>query len=448
MKKKPNILWIMTDQQSFNMLSCAGNPHVHTPNMDVIARQGVRFTRAYCSNPVCAPSRLSLFTGLYPSAVGLDNNDARKKIPTGRLPDTILENGFGKLMKQAGYRAVYGGKEHLPASSAHALGFDYICSDERDHLAQVCADYLADESDERPYFMVASFINPHDICFMAISDNAIAPEDVHLKTHYPVENATMRQAQQPPEGVSPEDFFEKICPPLPENYLPADDEPEAITIMQAKRMFKWMSRKNYTDRDWRLHRYTYARLTELVDRQIGQVLAAAQKRGDFDRTVVIFTSDHGDMDASHKLEHKTTLYEECCKIPLLIKGVSGRRQGTQCGALVSNGLDLMPTVLDYAGAEIPGYLQGISLRPILEGDTEDTGRDHVIIESEYGIAAVDKQAKYAQYNIGARAEQYYDFATNPHEQFNQLQEPHFAPRREALRQAVEEWKRRQSHQLP
>ena len=432
----------MTDQQSAGMMSCTGNPYLHTPHMDAIAAEGVRYTNAYCTNPVCLPSRFSLFTGLYPSELGIRSNDADKEMPTDRLPEVVTENGFGKLMSAAGYRAAYGGKEHLPATTAAELGFEYLCDDERDGLADACADFLADQSDERPYFLVASFINPHDICFMAISDNAVAEEDVYIKNHYPVENSTMRCAQQPPAGVSEAEFYERVCPPLPENYLPAQDEPEAITIMQSKRMFKQLSRKNYTDRDWRLHRYTYARLTELVDRQIGRVLDAARRRADFDNTVVIFTSDHGDMDASHKLEHKTALYREATKIPLLVRGVSGKRRGVLSDVPVSNGTDLICTVLDYAGARIPAHLTGLSLKPLTEGEAEDLGRECVIVESQYGTAAVDRHAAYALYNVGERAEQYYDYATNPHEKFNQLDDPRFAERREKLRGAVRAWESR------
>lgn len=436
--KKPNILWIMTDQQSANMMSCAGNPYLSTPNMDLLTQDGVRYTNAYCTNPVCIPSRFSLFTGLYPSAVGMRSNYYEEELYQGRLPKYILENGFGKLMKLGGYRAVYGGKEHFPGVRASDLGFDYICEDERDILADVCVDYLLNYKDDQPYFMVASFINPHDICYMAITDHGRTPLDMELIERSPVEVETMRNAQKMPPGVLAKEFYERVCPPLPPNYLPAKDEPEAISIMQSKRPFKKLARENYSDNDWRLHRYTYARLTELVDRQIGKVLDAVIKRGDWDQTVIIFTSDHGDMDASHKMEHKSMLYNECCKIPLIIKGISSKPGGKTCDAIVSNGLDLICTVLDYASAPLPSYpLEGISLKDTAEQVASDIPREALIVESEYGAMAVDKKSKYIRYNVGENAEQFYDFSTNPYEMYNQIEDKLFKDKLQTLKQFLE-----------
>ena len=147
--KFPNILWILTDQQSANMMSCIGNKFVRTPNMDYIARKGVIFENTYCTNPVCLPSRFSLFTGLYPGDVGFKSNEYRKE--TDGLPDFIVENGLGKLLKEKGYTAVYGGKEHLPFLNAEALGFDYICSDEREVLAENLSEFIRNYSNNTPF---------------------------------------------------------------------------------------------------------------------------------------------------------------------------------------------------------------------------------------------------------------------------------------------------------
>ena len=399
------------------MMSCAGNRHISTPNMDYIAQNGARFTNAYCANPVCLPSRFSMLTGFYPGQFGL-NDDAFDKNKF-KVPEYILSNGFGTLMKRRTYDAVYGGKVNLPSMTAADLGFDYICADERDKLARTCAEYILNH-DEKPFFMVASFINPHDICLMAIAD--FADEDPGVKnimdSHaFEVEN--VRNAARMPDRMNPEVFFNTVCPPLPVNYFPSADEPEAVCMLQEKRYFKKLVRERYTDRQWRLHRWAYAKLVESVDAQIGLIVDALIRSGQWDDTVVMFTSDHGDMDASHKMEHKENLYEECCRVPFIIKSVGGAR-GVTDGRLVVSGLDMICTMMDYAGIERPRYLKGESLRPFAENREGPYNRKHIVVECENGAMATDGRYKYVKYNEGERAEQFYDLSVNPYERYNEL----------------------------
>ena len=166
--KKPNILFIMTDQQSRHMMSCAGNPYVKTPAMDSMAESGTRFTRAYCTNPVCVPSRFSLFTGRMPSEIKLQNNGP---VRAPEAIEGIKPTGLGWTLNNGGYDAVYAGKQHFPRMTAEDLGFDVLTHDERDELATLTADFVSQDHD-KPWCLTASFINPHDICYMAIRDHA------------------------------------------------------------------------------------------------------------------------------------------------------------------------------------------------------------------------------------------------------------------------------------
>ena len=167
--RRPNILLIVTDQQSAFMLGCAGNRHVRTPAMDRIAARGVRFARTWCSNPMCLPSRFSLVTGRLGSDFGIRHNDDGQRAD---IPAAVRGATAGWLLRRAGYETAWGGKAHLPAGwTPGALGFETITRDERDGLAAVCADFVGRKR-QRPFFLMASFINPHDICFMAIRDHA------------------------------------------------------------------------------------------------------------------------------------------------------------------------------------------------------------------------------------------------------------------------------------
>ncbi|MFW6308805.1 MAG: sulfatase-like hydrolase/transferase, partial [bacterium] len=127
MTDKPNIILIITDQQQADMMSCAGNDYVHTPAMDRLAASGVRFTRSYCTDPVCVPSRFSLMTGRMPLDIGLRGNYADRIDP---VPEDIKKQGLGWQLQEAGYETVYGGKVHLPKMSIEEAGFNYITSDE------------------------------------------------------------------------------------------------------------------------------------------------------------------------------------------------------------------------------------------------------------------------------------------------------------------------------
>lgn len=433
--KKPNILWIMTDQQSSNMLGCAGNQYVQTPYLDELASRAVRFENAYCANPVCGPSRFSLFTGLYPGDAGIRHNcDLRQE----KTPQVILDNAFGTCLREQGYTTVYGGKEHLIYVNAKDLGFEYISGDERDGLSETCAEYIRKYDWEKPLFMVASFVNPHDICLMAVADAVTENEKVNdMKRIYAREIAEVEKALEIPEGMSEEEFFDRVCPPLPENYEPAREEPEAIDILQRERIFKKLARENYSDQRWRLHRWAYAQLTKQVDGQIGKILEALKASGQWDDTVVIFTSDHGDMDASHKMEHKENLYQEACRIPLIIKGVD-QGEGRVSRQLVCNGLDLFPTVADYAGARFPDHCRGKSLKNSVQDGLEEKLRDILVIECENGIGAVNEQFKYVCYDKGARKEQFYDLSVNPGEMYNQIQDEKYGHVVERFREKVQE----------
>lgn len=443
MDKKPNILWLMTDQQSYKMLGCAGNSFVETPNLDALASQSVRFENAYCTNPVCLPSRFSLFTGLYPGDIGVRSNEYEKE--SSGLPKQLQDKGLGHLLTQQGYKAVYGGKEHLPFSNAESMGFEYICKNQRDLLADTCVEYLRNYQWEKPLCMVASFINPHDICYMAILD---ALEEVLRTEPFQPESAgfqlasgTMKEALKLPEGMSEDEFFDSVCPPLPDNYEPAKDEPEGIALLQKQRIFKQRARERYSDERWRLHRWAYAGLTKLVDAQIGRVLNALKESGHWDDTVIIFTSDHGDMDASHKMEHKEALYEEACHVPLMVKG-QGQDKAALSSQLICNGLDLVPTVMEYSGISIPGYIRGKSLKETVQLGSREAFRDILVLECENGIGAVSARYKYVNYDRGERSEQFYDLRINPGENYNQIHEACYSEEVERFRSAVKEHRER------
>lgn len=374
-KDQPNILFIITDQQHARMMSCAGDMWLKTPAMDALANEGIRFENAYCANPVCTPSRISMATGMMPNRLGAMDNKRGMQIKT--LPAEVDDNSLGKIVKRAGYDTFYGGKVHMCSSlQPKNAGYDEYFRDERGKLPGACLKFITKKRN-KPFFAVASFINPHDICFAHRAHNGINTQDV-LELYKKASSLSVDQ-----------------LPPLPENYAIPLDEPKAIknnTSATAVTPSGTM-RKEYNERDWQINRWIYRRLTEQVDNQIGEILDGLKKAGLEDNTLIIFTSDHGDMDASHRLASKNFPYEESVGVPLILKykGLipAGKIDGKH---LVSTGLDILPTICDYIGIRKPAHMLGESLRKVAEGNHTNKWRSYVV--SENGWFRMIRSAKF------------------------------------------------------
>lgn len=435
-ERRPNILLILTDQQSATMLSCAGNPWLKTPAMDSLATTGVRFSRTYVTNPVCLPSRFSLFTGRYPSFVGVRHNGSE---PTARV-EAMPEQSLGHLLRQAGYDTAYCGKVHLPGpmNDIERCGFELLTKDQREGCARAAVEYLHRRR-TRPFFLVVSFINPHDICYMAIEDyygnRWRTPEVVRR---------TLQDALRIPERVSREEFFARLCPPLPDNFEVPCGEPDAITWLVKLRPFRQHARLHWGEEKWRLHRWAYCRLTERVDSEIGMVLDALKTTGLEESTLVILTSDHGDMDAAHRLEHKTVFYEESARVPLIVRPPGSPKPARLDEShLISSGLDLFVTICDYAGARLPSGLPGRSLRPLIEGESVRSWRETLVVESQIGYMITDGRYKYCAYDPdkGFLRDSLVDLETDPGEMFNLVGEGLLLSQMKRLREAMSAWLR-------
>ena len=422
--KQPNILFIMTDQHHARMLSSAGNPYLKTRALDSMAKSGIRFTNAYVTNPVCVPSRISMATGMMPGRFGVFNNGMKATIPK-----KVSDNSLGKLIKSGGYDTFYGGKVHMaPVLSPLKAGYDEYCKDQRDKLPDACIEFMTRKRD-KPFFAVASFINPHDICF---AYNARQPN----RKGKPLVDKLYKEAQALPADK---------LPPLPKNSALPEREPDAIeaTMKVTATTPAKLIRKDYNERDWRNYRWIYCRLTERVDAQIGRLLDAIKKNGLEGNTLVIFTSDHGDMDGSHRLASKNVFYENSVGVPFIMqyKGVIPPGQVDE-KSLVSNGLDVLPTLCDYAEVKAPGYLLGRSLRSVAETQGDNARRPYVVAENNTGRMIRSDHYKYCVYTSGKIRESLVDLRADPGEMKNLAGkagfEKHLNRHREFLKQWIRE----------
>ena len=415
---KPNILFIITDQHHARMLSSAGNPYLKTQALDSMAKSGIRFSRAYVTNPVCVPSRISMATGMMAGRFGVGMR--------ATIPKKVSDNSLGKLIKSGGYDTFYGGKVHMPPSLVPLkAGYDEFCKDKRDELPGACIEFMTRKRD-KPFFAVASFINPHDICF---AYNARQPN----RKGKPLVDKLYQEAQALPADK---------LPPLPKNSEIPEREPDAIeatmkvtAVTPAK-----LIRKDYNERDWRNYRWIYCRLTERVDAQIGQLLDALKKNGLEKNTLVIFTSDHGDMDGSHRLASKNVFYENSVGVPFIMQYKGVIPAGVVDNkSLISNGLDVLPTLCDYAGVSVPNYLLGRSLRPLAENQEDNARRPYVVAENNTGRMIRSDHYKYCVYKSGKIRESLVDLQADPGEMKNLAGLPKFHKELNQHRGYLKKW---------
>ncbi len=402
MAHRLNILYIFTDQQSAFALSCMGNRDLATPAMDRLAAEGALFETAFCTQPLCTPCRASMFTGLLPHECGAPRNGMS-------IREDLRPRGLGRVLRDNGYECLYGGKWHIPQSSMPAEndhGFRTICGFNDNQLADACVSYFREHvgqnaGSRKPFFMAASFDNPHNICEWG--RNMVLP---------------WGNIGEPP----PPDE----CPNLPANFMPSPFEPEIVRLEQEAHWVIYPYRGRSPE-EWRQFRWAYYRLVEKADREVARILDGLSACGLDGDTVVIFSSDHGDAHGAHQWQQKSALYEEIVRVPMIVRAPGGAPGVRDRDRLVSIGLDLYPTVCDYAGIRPPDGLSGLSLRPLVEGRAPAAWRERLFIETVFdggrgydtpGRALRTPRHKYVVYDRGRYREQLFDMKEDPLETVN------------------------------
>lgn len=398
--RRPNILLIMADQLGAHALDRDAEL-VSTPHLDRLAASGADFARAYVSFPLCVPSRVSMLTGRMPHELGIQGNSAAA--PKSQTEPGLRADSLGHLLSDAGYDCAYAGKWHATSPSAPVgAGFEVLAPFGDAGLAEDCASWLRSRSDDSaPFFLCVSFDDPHTICEYA--------------------------RRQPMPYGDTADAAPRDAPPLPVNFDPAPFESEAVRHEKhtANSMY---GTANFTPDEWRAYRHAYRQLIERVDGYVGTLRDALDEAGLAEHTMIVFTSDHGDGDASHRWNQKTALFEECVRVPLIVSG-----PGTTPSRVldpVSVCLDLLPTVCTWADVDTP-QSRG---RPLnLTGSAPTPDRD-VVVETRFdrpgppltrGRALYAGPYKYTVYSWGRHREQLHNIDDDPGEMRNLAVESRF-----------------------
>lgn len=430
---RPNVLFLMADQHRGDCLSADGHPVVRTPNLDRLASEGVRFRHAYSTTPTCTPARACLLTGMNPWNHGmLGYSRVAERYPV-EMP---------RLMKAAGYFTMAVGKLHYtPQRNYH--GYDLALLDESGR-----AESIDFRSDYRSWFHAqAPNLNP-DATGVGWNDYKgkayVLPERLH-PTRWTADVAvSFLESWQRPGP-----FFLKVSFARPHSpYDPPQRWMDAYqdAAIPAPAVGGWAARNESrnTDRDdlWRgrlaphevrTARQAYYGSVSFVDEQIGRIVSALEKRGWLENTLILYTSDHGDMTGDHHLWRKSYAYEPSARIPMIVRGP--RAGGGRTLDAPVELRDILPSFLDAAGTEIPARVDGRSLLDAVQGrpwrEYIDLEHDICYAPENNWNALTDGRTKYIFHAFDGR-EQLFDLTSDPMEKAEITAEARLRPWRERM----------------
>lgn len=438
--RKYNILLITDDQHRADCLSVAGHPAIRTPHLDQLAYEGVLFRSAYADCPVCIPARCTIISGQYASTYGKPHFFAREPFPIDRS-QTLMA-----CLTRAGYQTQAVGKMHFYperacygfenmvldldyadwleqktgmkglAYSGHGLGLNEFYPT----LSPVPAymsptawtvdesiKYLQKRDPDRPFFLWTSFFKPH------------------------------------PPIDPPEPYYSMYDDaPIPEPAIGdwADDGPYTQRMHRETNKYDLLSA-----REVRKIRSCYYGLITEIDHQLGRLFGVMHQLGVLNDTLIVFTSDHGEMLGDHRDFGKTSLYDASARVPFMVrwpKGYAPDREGVVCDRPVGLA-DILPTLVRFAGGEPPDGLDGRDLLPLARGEETDW-RPYMPGEISGCFSLTDGKEKYLWFRWGG-AEQLFDLENDPLECRDLAREPAYAERTAEWRRRLVAWLHGRGH---
>jgi arylsulfatase A-like enzyme len=436
--KRPNIVFLLTDDQRWDSLGCMGNPVIQTPHIDRLAAEGTLFTNHFATTPICAASRASIFTGLHTRCHDIEDFDKPFSPELWRIT-------YPAVLRDAGYRTAFIGKwgvgGDLPVHEFDYFdGFDgqgfYFQKESTGayeqgedggphltaKLGTKAVDYLQSASPDEPFCLSVSFKAPH-----------VQDQDPRQYLYDPALDAMYRDDEIPPAPKDQPYFYNRF--------------PAFIRDSEGRR--RWHMRFA-TPEAYQRSVKGYYRLISGVDREVGRIMAALRERGLDENTIVVFTSDQGVFNGERGLAGKWLLHEESIRAPLVIRDprVHAGLRGRRCDAMAMN-IDLSPTLMSFAGVNVPNAVQGRDLSPLLHGRSQ-AWREECFFEHHFGavrepvIPASEgirtERWKYIRYvDPHPRYAELYDLDENPLEYRNHASESRYAGTQASLDARWQAW---------
>ncbi|WP_180902722.1 sulfatase family protein [Martelella soudanensis] len=463
--RQPNIVFVITDQQRYDTIAALGHSHMVTPNLDRMVSEGVSFTNMYVTSPSCAPSRASLFTGLYPHTNGVFRNDER-------WPQTWV----GQLAT-AGYRCVNIGKMHT-SPFEQAFGFHERHVVENKDRATARLPFYLDNWDKA--FFATGHEKPSRRTYCRRADyrerlGAFVwelPENLHSDVFvtdlacdwldtYPGKEPFFLEVgipgPHPPYDPPAEylDIYRDREIPLPiRDQAAMDAQPSALKELRRQHVEvdhdAVVHLENPSAEQLRRQRMHYYANITLIDGQMRKLFDALERRGVLDDTIVIFTSDHGDALNDHGLSQKWSMYEGSAHVPAIVWSARSAAAGRRVDDLVSL-FDFGPTILEMAGAEVPKYIEAQSLLPYLGADEPAERRamifaehagDRILSGTQFMTMVRTPEWKLVYFVEGNG--QLFDMQNDPDEIADLWDDPNHADTRQTLLMEILNWRIRSS----
>nr|MDO8113730.1 arylsulfatase [Candidatus Sigynarchaeota archaeon] len=422
--REPHIIFIMTDQHRFDALGCSGNAAIKTPNLDALASLGVLFTSAYSAVPSCTPSRACLLTGMSPWHHGM--------LGYGRIAEHYRYE-MPRMLEDLGYHALGVGKMHFhPQRALHGFHETVLDESSRSESPGFISDY-------RQWFKQVAPGKDPDATGIGWNDNKARnyalDENMH-PTRWTGDVAVQKIKEHDP--VIP--FFLKISFARPHSPYDAPKrlvDAYKLEDMPAPWIGSWCKRFRKPDAIVNGHargdfgvdfarearRHYYGNVT-FIDEQIGRVVAALKEKGMYDDSLILFTSDHGDMLGDHHHWRKTYGYEGSAHIPMILTWPAWYKAAIARGSKLQSIVelrDVLPTFLFAAGGKVPGDMDGKSLLALVSED-KPAWREYIDMEHEtaydprnYWMGLTDGKHKYIFFRPTGK-EQFFDLERDPHEE--------------------------------